>query len=385
MKSNYSYVDEAYKEIERGLAGDNFGIPTSSKLFNRVAGNVQRGTYYLVGGDTGSGKSALVTQWFVIDVIDSVISMRLPVIPVCDMFSLEMKDKVNVLRWLPNLIFKHHGIVIPYRKIVGKGESKLSPKEKEIIDSMKSRLREIEKHVFIYDRSLSPDTIMDISKSRLSTMGQFREVKLMHNGMMQTLNKFFPSNSQLWYFVIVDHGARVTGNETKKKMDRMSDHLVELRNMADVTPIMIQQFSRNLSSTDRTRFKQLEPKLSDFKDTGNSQHDADVVLALANPQFHGLESYRNYQIFPTEKGKKDGLRNSFRGLHFLKDRFGTPDIFIPLHYLGAAYYFSDLPRVEWNGRNPLPPSQQPYMKYTNPEYLHAVISGKDPEPTLFNQ
>lgn len=194
-----------------------------------------------------------------------------------------------------------------------------------------------------------------------------------------------PHNSNFWYFIIVDHGARVAGSDTKKKIDIMSDHLVELRNTADVTAVMLQQFSRNLSSTDRTRFKQVEPKLSDFKDTGNSQHDADIVGALANPQFHRLETYRGYQIAPTERGRRDGLRDMFRGFHLLKDRFGTPDIFIPLHYLGAAYYFSDLPRLEVRQGKILSPLQQHYIKYLDNDYVHAIISGKDPETNLFNQ
>ena len=81
----------------------------------------------------------------------------------------------------------------------------------------------------------------------------------------------------------------------------------------------------------------VEPKLSDFKDSGNTQQDANVIFALFSPHRHELESFRGYDI------KK--LKDRFRSLSLLKNRDGASDIRIGLQFVGEVGYFKELPKL----------------------------------------
>ncbi len=68
----------------------------------------------------------------------------------------------------------------------------------------------------------------------------------------------------------------------------------------------------------------------------------------------------------------------FRGVHLLKDRFGSPNIFLPMFYLGAAYYFNDLPPISRHPdtKEPEPLNQQRYLKYKDRKFVAKVTRGE---------
>ena len=373
---SYSYVDEAYREIDRGLTGGNRGLSTGCKRLDSLMGNIQRSHYYLLGGDTGSGKSALGQQIFIIEPLMEIKRLKLPIKPVWDLFSLEMKDKINVLRWIPYFAWKYYQVDIPFKKIIGAGNNRLTSDELKIVNILREELEEIEKLITIYDSSLTPDEIKGIINRKAQNYGEFKQISIIKDGHTESQVKYFPYDSEHWYFIMIDHAARVKGSETKKKIDAISDVLVESRNVLGATGILIQQLSRTIASTDLRKLMQIEPQLSDFKDSGNSQHDADVVMALAHPFLHNIGSYRGYQVLNT-KGMKDGLKNSFRGIHLLKDRFGAINIFIPFFYLGKCYSFIELPRLDVmpGSEDKYPPMKQTYQKYKDMEYLKKLMAG----------
>jgi len=82
----------------------------------------------------------------------------------------------------------------------------------------------------------------------------------------------------------------------------------------------------------------VEPQLSDFKSSSNTQDDANVVLGLFNPSRYDIETYKSYDI------KK--LKNRFIALHLLKNRDGEADKFIGLNFKGEVGHFSELPSAK---------------------------------------
>jgi replicative DNA helicase len=88
----------------------------------------------------------------------------------------------------------------------------------------------------------------------------------------------------------------------------------------------------------------VEPKLSDFKDSGNTQQDANVIMTLFSPHRHELENFRGYNI------KK--LRDRFRSVNILKNRDGAADVRVGLKFIGEVGLFSELPKVTEFSSNP---------------------------------
>ena len=57
------------QEVQAGVEGRNSGIPMGFDRLNRYIG-IRRGIYTLIGGLTGSGKTALVDDAFVLNPYD---------------------------------------------------------------------------------------------------------------------------------------------------------------------------------------------------------------------------------------------------------------------------------------------------------------------------
>ena len=82
----------------------------------------------------------------------------------------------------------------------------------------------------------------------------------------------------------------------------------------------------------------VEPQLSDFKNSSNTQDDANIILALFSPKRYDMEKYKGYDIIK--------LKDRFRAMHLLKNRDGEADKFIGLDFVGQVGHFSELPTLE---------------------------------------
>ena len=148
-----------------------------------------------------------------------------------------------------------------------------------------------------------------------------------------------PTNPNLYVLPVVDHiGLTKKEREFNKKevIDKLSEYMIILRNKCAYSPILVQQLNRSLSSSDRFKIGRVEPQLSDFKESGNTQEDANVVLALFSPQRYELSTFRDYNI--------SRLRNRFRSLSILKNRDGEADKIMGMKFLGEIGSFEELPK-----------------------------------------
>ena len=68
-----SYFDILDEEVNEGLAGRNTGIPIGFNRLNRYIG-LRKATFFLIGGNTGSGKTSFVDNCFVLNPFDFVKS-----------------------------------------------------------------------------------------------------------------------------------------------------------------------------------------------------------------------------------------------------------------------------------------------------------------------
>ena len=62
--------EQVEKQIERGKLGLNTGIPHGHQRLTEIIPNIQLSTYYLVGGELSTGKSAFANDMFVYNPID---------------------------------------------------------------------------------------------------------------------------------------------------------------------------------------------------------------------------------------------------------------------------------------------------------------------------
>ena len=130
---------------------------------------------------------------------------------------------------------------------------------------------------------------------------------------------------------------RERGFNVKDNIDKMSEYLIPLRNNFKYIPVVVQQLNRAMTQADRFKLDMVEPKLSDFKDSGNTQQDANVIMTLFSPRRHELQKFRDYDITK--------LKDRFRSINILKNRDGAADVRIGLQFVGEVGYFQEIPKA----------------------------------------
>jgi replicative DNA helicase len=119
---------------------------------------------------------------------------------------------------------------------------------------------------------------------------------------------------------------------------------VFFRNIFGFSFIVVSQFNRGIEGMDRKANDAQEPQLSDFKETGSTQEDANLVLGLFNPFRYGLDMHRGYPI--------SKLQRRYRSVHVLKNRGGKDGLAIGMHFMGETGKFKELPTAQQIEENP---------------------------------
>ena len=108
------------EEVNKGLSGNNNGIPMGFDRLNRYIG-IRKSMFFLVGGNTGSGKTSFIDDCFVLNPFDWYISkknktdIKLKII----YRSMERSSTYKYAKWICRRIFLDHGVSISVNKLLG--------------------------------------------------------------------------------------------------------------------------------------------------------------------------------------------------------------------------------------------------------------------------
>ena len=118
-------------------------------------------------------------------------------------------------------------------------------------------------------------------------------------------------------------------------MDLTSKYLYSLKNRCGISPIVIQQMNRGIQSMDRRKEGMVIPLTSDLKDTNSTVEDAEIILAIFDPDKAKLNSHRGYDIKQLDK--------KFRSIFVLKSRYGESDVEDFIYYDGKCNKWVEMP------------------------------------------
>ncbi len=326
-------------EVNKGLAGRNNGIPMGFNRLNRYIG-IRKGIYTLIGGLTGSGKTSFLDDCYVLNPVDWMLSeegkksgVSLKII----YRSMERSKVYKLAKWVSRKIFLDHGVIIPVPKLLGWTET-MTKDEHDLFLLTKDYIGEILEIVTIIDGPENPVGIAKELKAHAEERGTIEEVS--------KYNKvYIPNNPNELTEVVIDHiGLLKTTKElnTKKQLiDKMSDELRFARDFYGYSPVVVSQFNRDISNPIRIKNGDVEPQLEDFKDSSQTQDDADVVLALFDPMRYKVADPSGYNL---DKLVDSYGAKFFRSLRLIKNSYGEDDIRIGLGFLGQVGMFKELPR-----------------------------------------
>lgn len=121
----------------------------------------------------------------------------------------------------------------------------------------------------------------------------------------------------------------------------MSDELRYARDFFGYSPVVVSQFNRDISNPIRIKQGDVEPNLEDFKESSQTQDDADVILALFDPMRYKVADPSGYDL---NKLKDEFGAKYFRSVRLIKNSYGEDDIRIGLGFLGSVGMFKELPK-----------------------------------------
>lgn len=334
-----SVVNDLYKEIEKGMHGDNVGLKTGLPKIDWYTGGFQKSMYRLIFGKSGSGKTSLTTYTLYRTLRDYPDKNFVHLY-----FSMEMRGTVLLAKLLNLYLWEIYGLDVSFMDIFSIREP-LPPHIYDKVIEAKAWLDEVSKKIVIYDNRMNADFLYAKIMDFLEQHGEFTESD---DGKRKIYKPYDPS---LIINVIIDHGGLFQpskGRTKKEEIDQASAYLVRFREVCGISIDFLLQENRTAGTADRLKMEMSEPTLDDVKETGNPGNDCNICIAVYNPLDYKLKTYRGYQVTG-----EDGLGSAIRGLLILKSRFGTAHKAIPCGFMGSNGLFEELPH----------PNEIDYSKY----------------------
>jgi len=303
IRKNYdkmsSLIKSAMDQIE--LARQNpsgvSGVPTGFNALDRVTGGWQRSDMIIVAARPGMGKTAFVLSM----ARNMAVEFQVPVA----LFSLEMSSLQLVQRLIAS--------------------------ETEI-DSEKLRRGSLEDHEFhqLHQRisriSEAPIFIDDTpALSVFELRAKCRRLKAQHGIQMIIID----------YLQLMTAGGDSKIGNREQEISTISRSIKQIAKELDVPVIALSQLSRQVE----TRTGDKRPQLSDLRESGAIEQDADIVSFIYRPEYYGFET--------------DASGNSTAGLAEIiiaKHRNGALED-VPLRFIGRLAKFTNLDNYQYEEKS----------------------------------
>lgn len=343
------------KEVEAGMKGRYHGLDIGLPRLNNFMNGVQKRSYYLVGAQAKSGKTALVDKQFIIS--PYLLNKDKDINWIYFSFEVDLLEKLA--KYCAFFMDKEYNIYCDANYVLSRGNNKLTDEHKPYINKIYDKyllpmFGEFDKNGniltpgridFVQQRN-NPEGIRKYLLNYAKENGKFITSSYTDNSgtKREKLIGYEENNPDLYTIILIDHVGLIklqSGMSKKENLDKLSSHLVWFRNLCNFTPVAVSQFNRDLGKTDRMKFsgEQLQPSLEDFKDSGNMGEDATMVLALFNPyNYPHLGNHLGYDIKPFNK--------TYRSAHILASRNTESNVNISLMLEGKTGNFMELPKPE---------------------------------------
>jgi replicative DNA helicase len=354
--------DNFLKYVDEGRQGLNKGIPMGFPRLDKFLRGLQKKKYYLVGANTGVGKTAFVDQAFIINPYNWITKNKAKESLKVFYYSFEIDTESKIAKWVSYQLYMDERISVDPEHILGMDMESETDTANRLSDEIYAKIKAYKEHfdtmmecITFEDVPMNPTAIFKQVQEYCESVGTHVKYKRVIGGKEKEISYYKPNNANEYVLVIIDHigllrSERTKGENTNKKqnIDKMSTYLIELRNKYRVSPVVISQFNREMGDIQRQRFKELTPQLEDFKDSGNTQEDCNVALALFSPKRYNIPRYLEYDL----KGVGYDVLDNFRAAFVVKNRGGRDGASLGMRFLGHCGYYEEIPKSEEFESNP---------------------------------
>lgn len=352
-------IKEVINAIDEGRKGNSVWIPLHYQRMGEHLG-IGKKMYILIGGMGGTGKTAFTDVSYVLapyakwkalkDKDETDIKLR------WIYRSMERSKTYKLVKWASLKLFNNHGYLIDVPTVLRWG-----PQKKRLTDDVYNALTkaldyydEMLDYVELIDGPENPTGIYKHVMKYADQYGNFTEEKYVNkDGIENSVKKYKLHDDKTIINVLLDHVGKCKGEkhdgqqhaqESKGLLDLMSYYCSTVfRDQLGFNAIAVSQFNRGLEDVTRRTKTEMAPLPSDFKGTGNSYNDADVVLALYNPYKLKDDNNLGYDI---PQFVNSGGYNRFRSCYVLKNSYGVDDIGYGFNFIGEVGLMRELPKPD---------------------------------------
>ncbi len=281
-----SILNDAVKEIEHQTENkeDFIGVPAGYRALDHITSGWQKTDLIILAARPSVGKTA-----FAINLLMNAATHKESPSSVA-FFSLEMSTGQIVKRMLSSYAS------VPMGNI-SKGE--MEPYEMEILRKKSDELKSTK--MFLNDQA---------ALSIMQLRAECRRIKQKHGLDMIVID----------YLQLMTHGDVGKNSNRENEVSKISRDLKALAKELKVPIIALSQLNRSLESR---KSESKMPQLSDLRESGAIEQDADMVMFLYRPAYHGL----------TETPNGEPIREDTTILSIAKHRNGS---------LGKIYFQAQL-------------------------------------------
>jgi hypothetical protein len=345
--------DKFLWQLKRGIQGHNVGFDNGRTHLNKYLHGTHKARYYLIGGESGAGKTTIGDFMYVLRLWFAAKAMnrRIKIV----YLSYEIGKVEKMYRWCSYFIFLKYGIRLPSDYLQGHIQGRPpSGRHVEMILEAYTTVRQMldSREVVIVEDVQHPTAVFEgVIRDVFEPNGKVErdtvapeEAKKGKKGYIRGYTEHDPD---LMTMIVVDHLA-LTGSEmgldTKGVMDKMSKYMIVLRNMFHCSGLFIQQFSTDMMSAYRSNYGKkdqaaIKPTRLDFGDSKATFRDADVVKGYIKPQTE-MDNFYDYNLASPKKG---GLGQYFVAEYLMKNRYGPSGKLLPLFVDYVTGWCCDLP------------------------------------------
>ena len=294
-----------------------------------------RGTYYLITAGSGVGKSKLARYIFI--TIPSQYAevnkhIKLKII----YFAIE-ESAEEILDYLIS-----QQLWLKYR-------IRIAPERLSLWDNLEDDVIEKIKSCYKFFEDLDLDIVDNIS----NPFGMYKYCRDVSNQLgthhfteengVKVYKGYEFHNKDTYAIAIFDHYALVSP-EKGQNLHQAIGHLSSEYMRKQMTKhwgwicVGIQQQESAGENVEHYKAGRLEPTLSKLGNNKETQRDALVVLGLYAPDRYSLDMHNNYPL--------SILRDTYRSMHILKNRKGSPNKTVPLFFDGMVEVFEEMPLHE---------------------------------------
>ena len=301
IKKNFAKMSdlivEAKKQIEiAGQQPDGLsGIPSGFTELDRMTAGWQRSDLLILAARPGMGKTAFVLAL----ARNAAVDFKKPVA----LFSLEMSRTQLVMRLIS-------------------GEAELTNEKLK-----RGKLENHEWHQLdtrVRELSEAPLYIDDTpALSIFELRAKARRLKANHDIQMIIID----------YLQLMTAGSEVKGGNREQEISMISRSLKGIAKELDIPVVALSQLSRNVEQRGSSKV----PQLSDLRESGAIEQDADMVMFIYRPEY--------YQITETEDGRSTA---GMAEIHIAKHRNGALGS-VTLRYIGNLAKFTNFESGGYGG------------------------------------